>query len=208
LYPSKRHYPPSSKKSATPKERIIGTIAAISLAAAVAAFPLILLVLILLVLLLFVYLLTPLSIPLPPFRSPLVRALQRARREEAAAQITRGVRAPIRIRELPEFFPLGSKVEDAEKLLLKEGFKPGAVGSLEAKEATAWGVQACRLHEYSRLTHVHPLWSNLWEIYLFVDGNGSICAFRARPCIAPYAQMPGVFRRPARPAGCSKHTAT
>ncbi len=193
MYPSKRHYLPSSKKPATSKERIIGIIAAISfLAAAVAAFPLILLVSILFVLLLIVWLLLPLPIPLPPFRSRLMRALLRALREEAAAQT---VRAPIEIRELPEFFPPGRNVKDAEKLLLKEGFKPFAVRSLDAKEAAARGAQACRCHEYSRLTHVHPLWSIEWDIYLFVDGNGSICAFRERRFIGPYAQCRGPFRR-------------
>lgn len=117
-----------------------------------------------------------------------MRALLRVLREQVAAQMARKVRAPIDIRELPEFFPPGSNVKDAEKLLLKEGFKPFAVRSLDAKEVAALGVQACQRHEYSRLTHVRPLYSIEWYIYLFVDGNGSICAFRERRFIGPYAQ--------------------
>jgi hypothetical protein len=107
-----------------------------------------------------------------------MRALRRAHAEKAAA---RKVRTGIEIRQSPEFFPLGSKVEDAGKLLLKEGFKLVSASSLDTGQAESSGVHASQLHHYKRFTHVHPLGAFLWEVRLYADGNGTICAFRARP---------------------------
>ncbi len=174
MYPSKQHYPSASERPVTQKERIVATIAAISLAIAVSIFPLILVVL-----LPFVWFFIPLFVPWPPFRSRLVRALRDAYAKEAAA---RRVKSGVEVCDLPEFFPRGSKVEDAEKLLRREGFKLVSASSLDAQEAARWGVHGNRLHRYSRFTHVHPLGAFVWDIFLFSDANGTIDAVRARPC--------------------------
>jgi hypothetical protein len=126
----------------------------------------------------FLWIFIPLFIPWPPFSSPLTRAL---RKSFVHKRSLHQVKAGLDVRELPEYFPVGARIENAQRLLQSEGFKLIRVSDLNAVDAASWGVSAERYEKWSRITHRHPLGAFGWDILLFLDRSGTIRGICARP---------------------------
>jgi hypothetical protein len=118
----------------------------------------------------------PLPLPTPPFRSRFINALCQAQAKEMESGPGK---AAGWIRQLPQFLPIGVRIEEAERLLRRERFKLARSRNLDAKAVSEWRVSGHRLREYSRCTAWHPLARMGWQIYLFTDASGHLSDIRA-----------------------------
>jgi hypothetical protein len=133
-------------------------------------------ILVIIYLILNVWFIVPIPVPVPPFRSRLLTALRDARAQDKAA---RGAKSAGWIRHIPAFFPIGMRIEDAERALHGERFKLVDSRALDQKAISSWSVNGDRLKQYQRYTWWHPLARMGCTIYLFIDQNGVPTDIRA-----------------------------
>lgn len=117
-------------------------------------------------------------IPWPPYRSPLMKALNNAYEKERA---TRDRWEIFELRNPSDFIPVGMTIQNSGLLLRRAGFKLANAEYVDEKEAESWGVNCDQLKKYQRLTHVHPFAHFGWTIYVFHDRDCIVRDVRARP---------------------------
>ena len=119
----------------------------------------------------------PVPIPMPPFRSALVSALERSNATLRAIQrdsITADAE------ELARFLPNGLTIKEAEIVLRKEWFYCGPFQDVGASEAARWGEKYRHYMICKRYTYYHPFYRFGWRIELFANPNDVIESVRAR----------------------------
>jgi hypothetical protein len=118
----------------------------------------------------------PVLIPMPPFRSALVSALERS---NATLRATQRDNATAEAGVLAHFLPNGLTIKEAEIVLRKEWFHCGPFQDVGASEATRWGEKYRHYMICERYTYYHPLYMGGWRIELFASPGNVIEGVRA-----------------------------
>jgi hypothetical protein len=106
----------------------------------------------------------PILVPVPPFRSVLLDALERS---NAKIRETNKDNITANSEEIATFFPSRPTLEAAEGMLHKEGFSCGPLRGWGDTEIARWGQKYRRFKICMRRTYFHPFGSFGWQIYLF-----------------------------------------
>jgi hypothetical protein len=113
----------------------------------------------------------PVPIPMPPFHSALVSALERS---NATLRAVQRDNATAEAGVLAYFLPNGLTIKEAEFVLRKEWFHCGPFQDVGASEAARWGEKYRHYMICERYTYYHPLYMFGWRIELFASAHDVI----------------------------------
>jgi hypothetical protein len=118
----------------------------------------------------------PVAIPVPPFRSAFVSALERS---NATLRAIQRDNITVEAEVVAHFLPGGLPIEEAEVVLRKEWFHCGPFQDLGAGEAARWGKKYRHYMICERYTYFHPLYMFGWRIELFASPDDVVESVRA-----------------------------